>query len=175
MRYGTVFGGFALLLQAGLRTHSGGRQAHHEGSDIGGNGMRLLLWHVDHFASTPTTRGRSPVADAEPAVVNVDEAIVVFAQAEKADEANSADVAARTVAAIVAVADQLKARTLVLHSFAHLFGELSDPAVARQILLETDRQLAERGFAVHQTAFGWFNRLDLQAKGHPYSRQARQL
>lgn len=137
--------------------------------------MRLLMWHVDHFASEPTERGRSKVADAEPASISVEEALVVFAQAEKADEADAAGVAERMAEAVAQVAGQLKVRTVVLHSFAHLFGELSAPGVAREILDMGQARLTKRGFAVSQTAFGWFNRLDLRAKGHPYSRQARQL
>jgi hypothetical protein len=137
--------------------------------------MRLLLWHVDHFASEPTARGRSKVADDVPPAVRVDEAVVVFAQSEKADEAELETVSRRTADAIAEVATGLKARTIVLHSFAHLFGELAAPAVARDLLEQTQRLLAERGYVVHQTAFGWFNQLDLRAKGHPYSRQARQI
>lgn len=137
--------------------------------------MRLLLWHVDYFASRPTARGRSRVADAEPPAVQVEEAVVVFAQAEKADEADPAAVAGRAAQAIAEVAAGLKARSIVLHSFAHLFGELSAPAVAREVLTHVERELAERGYSVQQTAFGWFNQLDLRAKGHPYSRQARQI
>jgi Archaea-specific editing domain of threonyl-tRNA synthetase len=137
--------------------------------------MRLLIWHVDHFASEPTERGRSKVADAQPLPVSVDEALVVFAQAEKADESDPQDVARRGVEAIATIAAQLKVRTVVLHSFAHLFGELAAPAIARQILDAMQAALEERGLSTSQTAFGWFNRLDLRAKGHPLSRQARQL
>jgi Archaea-specific editing domain of threonyl-tRNA synthetase len=137
--------------------------------------MRLLIWHVDHFAAEPTERGRSPVADAEPPSVHVGEALVAFVQAEKADEVNAQGVAERAAEAIAQMAAQLKVPVIVLHSFAHLFGELATPPVARQILDETQSGLQMRGLSVCLTAFGWFNRLDLAAKGHPYSRQARQL
>ena len=137
--------------------------------------MRLLLWHVDHFAAHPTSRGRSTVADEVPPAVAVEDAVVVFAQSEKADEADPAAVATRASQAIAEVAAGLKATTIVLHSFAHLFGELSSPSIARSALGETERLLAATGLEVHQTAFGWFNELELRAKGHPYSRQARQV
>jgi threonyl-tRNA synthetase len=137
--------------------------------------LRLLIWHVDHFASEPTERGRSKVADAEPPRVGVAEALVVFTQAEKADEPEPEAVARRAAEAIGQVAAQLKVSRVVLHSFAHLFGELAEPTIARQILDATQVQLEARELAVFQTAFGWFNRLDLRAKGHPLSRQARQL
>lgn len=137
--------------------------------------MRLLIWHVDHFAAEPTERGRSRVADAEPPSVDIADGLVVFAQGEKADEAEPDAVAERAADAIGRVAAQLKVTMVVLHSFAHLFGELSDPAAARSVLHATQTHLEARGLTVRQTAFGWFNRLDLRAKGHPLSRQARQV
>jgi hypothetical protein len=137
--------------------------------------MRLLLWHVDGFVAEPAERGRSPVADAEPRAVRVEDAVVVFAAAEKQDEAEPEAVAERAATAIAQVAKQLGARTVVLHSFAHLFVELSTPAIARQILDATQAALEREGYSVDQTAFGWFHRLDLRAKGHPLSRVARQV
>ena len=137
--------------------------------------MRLLIWHVDSFAAEPTERGRSRVADAQPPTVNIGEGLVVFAQSEKADEAEPEAVADRAAEAIARVASQLKVTTVALHSFAHLFGDLSDPAVARQVLHAVQGRLEARDLTVAQTAFGWFNRLDLRAKGHPLSRQARQV
>ena len=73
------------------------------------------------------------------------------------------------------VARQLGARTVVLHSFAHLFVELSAPAIARAILNTMEQRLTADGYATSQSAFGWFNRLELHAKGHPLSRVARQV
>lgn len=137
--------------------------------------MRLLIWHVDAFVAEPTERGRSPVADAEPHTVGVQDALVVFAAVEKKDEAEPRATAERAAAAIAQVAKQLGARTVVLHSFAHLFVELSLPEIAQQILTATQAGLEREGYNVRQTAFGWFNRLDMQAKGHPLSRVARQV
>jgi threonyl-tRNA synthetase len=137
--------------------------------------MRLLIWHVDAFVAEPTERGRSPVADVEPHTVRVKDALVVFAAVEKKDEAEPGATAERAAAAIAQVAKQLGARTVVLHSFAHLFVELSTPEIAQQILNATQTGLERAGYNVGQTAFGWFNRLDMQAKGHPLSRVARQV
>ena len=137
--------------------------------------MRMLLWHVDAFVAEPTERGRSKVADSEPQTVRIDDGLVVFAAAEKADEADPEATADRAVAAVVEVAKQLGATTIVLHSFAHLFVELSAPAVARQVLTEMQGKLEAKGYTVSQSAFGWFNRLEMRAKGHPLSRVARQV
>lgn len=137
--------------------------------------MRLLMFHVDAFTAEPTERGRSKVVDAAPESVSIAEGLVVFAACERQDEAEPAAVAGRAVAAIVDIAKRLGARTVVLHSFSHLFVELSSAPVAREILDGVQRQLEEQGYAVSQTAFGYFNRFELRAKGHPLSRVARQV
>jgi threonyl-tRNA synthetase len=137
--------------------------------------MRMLIWHVDSFVAEPTERGRSKVADETPQAVRVDEALVVFAASERADEAEPDAVVERAVAAVVDVARRLGEQTIVLHSFAHLFVELSSPATAKAILDKMHSALEAQGYSVQESAFGWFNRLDMRAKGHPLSRVARQV
>ncbi len=137
--------------------------------------MRLLIWHVDRFVAEPTERGRSKVADAEPTVASIGDGLVVFAAVEKRDEPEPLAAAQRAAQAIGEVARNLGAQSVLLHSFAHLFVELSAPSVAREALNETQRLLAAEGFQVSQSAFGWFNRLEMVAKGHPLSRVARQV
>ena len=137
--------------------------------------MRMLLWHVDAFAAEPGERGRSKIADAAPRAVAIGQGLVVFAATEKADEPEAEAVAERAAAAIEDVAGRLGERTVVLHSFSHLFVELSSPKVSRAIFDRVQALLEAHGYRVSQTAFGWFNRLELKAKGHPLSRVARQV
>lgn len=138
--------------------------------------MRLLMWHVDAFVAEPTERGRSKVADDNPPTVSIGEGLVIFVAAEQADEAEPLAVAERAAAAITQTAKNLGAQTIVLHSFAHLFVEkLAAPEIACDILNYTQALLAPQGYTVSQSAFGWFNRLELHAKGHPYSRVARRV
>jgi hypothetical protein len=137
--------------------------------------MRLLIWHVDSFTAEPSERGRSKIADTDPQPVSIGDGLVVFAAVEKGDEEEPEEVATRATQAIAEVAKQLGVQTIVLHSFAHLFVELSTPKVAQQALTATQAQLDAKGYSVRQTAFGWFNRLEIQAKGHPLSRVARQI
>lgn len=137
--------------------------------------VRLLIWHVDSFTAEPTERGRSKIADAEPKTATISDGLVVFAAVEKGDEPDADGVATRAAAAITEVARQLGVRDVLLHSFAHLFVELSAPATARDVLNAVQRSLEADGYTVSQSAFGWFNRLEMKAKGHPLSRVARQV
>lgn len=136
--------------------------------------MRFLAWHVDYFKCRITEKGRSPVVEEydDPETVAA-EALLVLASVEKEDEAAPERVAAKAVAEIAAHASNLKAQTVVLHPFAHLFGQLSRPAVAVQVLKIIEEGLRARGLVVFRTPFGWFNTLEIQAKGHPLSRIAR--
>jgi len=136
--------------------------------------MRFLLMHVNSFCCTITTRGRSTVYEAyDNPVTRVDEALVVLASVEKGDERAPELVARRAAAEITKLAAQLKVTTVVLHPFAHLFGELSAPEVAIDVLSRTHQELHNAGLVSHCTPFGWFNTLQIDAKGHPISRVAR--
>lgn len=136
--------------------------------------MRLLILHVDRFAYTVTdatrSRLREEVAQRGHAV---EEALLALASVEQVDAAAPAEVAERAAAEIERLARQLGVARVVLHPFAHLFGEPSAPAVAVAVLDATKARLETAGFSVHRSPFGWFTRWDLQAKGHPLSRVGR--
>lgn len=136
--------------------------------------MRLLMLHVDRFASRVTQKGRSSLVEpAEPPETAVDEALVVLAAAEKGDELAVVEVAGKTASEIAEQAGRVGTTVIVLHPFAHLFGDLAPPHAAVDILSRAASHLAHRGLVVHRTPFGWFNTLELSAKGHPFSRVAR--
>lgn len=136
--------------------------------------MRALIWHVERFTCTITERGRSPVVEEyENPVTTVGEALLVLASVEQADETDPDGVARRAAEEIAAHARQLKVDTVVVHPFAHLFGDLSRPRTAVYVLDATAKALRERGLQVIRTPFGWFNALEIKAKGHPLSRLAR--
>jgi len=136
--------------------------------------MRFLAIHVDYFSSKITQKGRSKLIEPyDDPTTQVDEALVLLTSVEKGDEAAPDVVADRAAEEIGRLAGNLKVGTVVLHSFAHLFAELSAPDVAVQVMKDVEGRLRARGFTVIRTPFGYFNTLDIKAKGHPYSRVAR--
>jgi threonyl-tRNA synthetase len=136
--------------------------------------MRLLVLHVDRFAYTVTepsrSRLREPVEQRTHAVAN---ALVALASVEREDEAAPAATAEAAAVELATLAGRLGVVRLVLHPFAHLFGEPSAPAVAVDVLDSVKARLEAAGLEVHRSPFGWFTSWDLQAKGHPISRVAR--
>src|SRR5438552_8340208 len=138
--------------------------------------MRFLILHVNSFCCTITTKGRSKVYEeyTDP-VTRVDEALVVLTSVEQGDERAPERVARHASAEIAKLATQLKVTTVVLHPFAHLFATLSTPDVAIDVLSRTQQALIEAGLQTYRPPFGWFNTLQIDAKGHPISRVARMV
>jgi len=138
--------------------------------------MRLLMLHVDYFASTITEKGRSKIVeefDPSKRTTRIDEGLLVLASVERADEVSREAVSQNASVEIAKLADKLKVRQVVLHSFAHLFADLGSPEAAIEVLKRIQDILVGRGFQVERTPFGWFNTLELRAKGHPISRVSR--
>ena len=132
------------------------------------------MLHVDHFQCTITEKGRSKIVeDFGSKTTEVGEALLILASVEKQDEISPETVSKKAVEEITKLAHQLKADTIVLHPFAHLFGELSKPEVAVETLKLAEDGLRQNGFKTIRTPFGWFNTIDIKAKGHPLSRVAR--
>ena len=140
--------------------------------------MRMLMVHVDRFSSVITKKGRSKIVenyDPNSKTTQVDEALIILASVEKQDEHSPGNISKKTADEIAKLARQLKVNTIVLHPFAHLFADLSRPDIAVETLKLTEEELVQRSFKVIRTPFGWFNTLELKAKGHPLSRVARKV
>lgn len=136
--------------------------------------MRFIMMHVNSFRSCVTEKGRSRVVEpANPPETAVGESVVVLASVEAGDEENPEVVSLRAAGEIEKNARNLKVNSIVLHPFAHLFAELGPPSAAIEIMDRVRDALRERGFDAVRTPFGWFNTLEIDAKGHPYSRVAR--
>jgi len=134
------------------------------------------MWHVDSFRSTITERGRSSFCEQpDEKETYVEEAVIVYTAVAKGDENNPDIIAKRAAELIEKHAKQLKAYTVVIHPFAHLFIELCAPEEAVKIMDAVNELLLERGFYSIRTPFGWFNKLEIHAKGHPLSRVAKEI
>lgn len=138
--------------------------------------MRFLALHVDSFRSEITQKGRSPLVEPhEEMVTAIDEGLLVLVSVEKGDEAAPELVAEKAAAELLDLARKVGAARVVLHSFAHLFADLAAPADAVAIMQLTTERLRDLGIEVIRTPFGWFNTLEIRAKGHPLSRVARMI
>ena len=138
--------------------------------------MRFLSFHCDYFKYKTTKRSRSKVFE-ELTDINkensLDNLILLFISIEKKDQGN-AKLLEKTVIEIEKIIKQIKVSNIVLLSFAHLFGDLSTPEFSLKTLKELEDLLKER-YTVLRPPFGWFNELEIKAKGHPLSRISRRI
>ena len=132
------------------------------------------MLHVDYFKCEITERGRAKIVEEyTSSKLEINEALIVLSSVEKQDEVDPERIAQLSTKEIADLAEKLKTKNIILHPFAHLFGELSNPQIAIHVLKIIESNLSQKGFNALRTPFGWFNTLELKAKGHPLSRVAR--
>lgn len=139
--------------------------------------MRFLSFHVSSFSYKVTKKGRSSIIEKitdENREKQVNDALVLFISMEKRDETNS-EILERAIAEIVKITSQLKITNIVIIPYAHLFGKLSALEFAFDSFKNIESLLKTQNFSVTRLPFGWFNELELKAKGHPLSRISRKI
>lgn len=138
--------------------------------------MRFLSFHCEYFNYKATNRSRSKIFEElteNNREGNLEDLILLFISVEKKDESNSR-LLESAVSEINKIINQIKVSNIVLLSFAHLFGKLSSPEFSLKVLKELEDILKER-YVVLRPPFGWFNELEIKAKGHPLSRISRKI
>ena len=141
------------------------------------NLLRFLSFHVNYFWYRVTKKGRSSIIEKiteENKENHVENALVLFISMEKQDEA-SQGLIKRGIIEIEKITTQLKISNIVIIPFAHLFGQLSKLEFAFESFKEIESILKLKGFSVIRLPFGWFNELEMKAKGHPLSRISRTI
>ena len=137
--------------------------------------MRFLSFHVDHFWYKVTKKGRSKVIEEiteENKENRVEDALVLFISIEKRDEEDPYLIE-KGIAEIEKITHQLKISNLVVLPFAHLFGQLSSLEYAFESFKRVESIFISKNYSVLRLPFGWFNELEMKAKGHPLSRISR--
>jgi threonyl-tRNA synthetase len=139
--------------------------------------MRFLSFHCDYFKYLATKESRSPIKEdlsPENKEGGLNNVIVLFISVEKEDESKS-NLISNSIKEIQKIIRELKVDNIVILSFAHLFGNLSSPQFAFKTLKRLESELKKFGYSLLRPPFGWFNKLEIKAKGHPLSRISRQI
>jgi len=137
--------------------------------------MRFLSFHVDYFRYKVTKKGRSKVIEEiteDNREAQIKNALVLFITTEKRDEENP-EFLEKGIAEIEKITAQLKISNIVIVPFAHLFGQLSSLEFALESFKRLESNLKVKDYLVLRLPFGWFNELEMKAKGHPLSRISR--
>jgi len=135
--------------------------------------MKLLLFQAKRFywASFSKTLDDVPEQDV---AQTVEEALVVFLHAEIGDETNSR-LETKVVKNIKWLANKRTLKNIVLHSFTHLSGSTAAPEFAQELLNRLEERLANTGYQVWQTPFGYFCEWDLSVYGDSLAKVFKEL
>lgn len=130
--------------------------------------MRVMFWFCDRFAWTPTIKTLEDVPDESPG--EACQAVVAFIHVEPGDILAGSSAETKLVKNAKWLARKWEVTTVLLHSFTHLGEQKADAAEAGALITRAGRRLEKAGYDARLTAYGHYNDLSIQAKGHPLAR-----
>ncbi len=136
--------------------------------------MRLLMIYCERFSYKPAVKNLDGAKEkVESATLN--NALVGFIHLEPKDEDNMSHVETKLVKNLKWAARKNDTNSVVLHSFAHLAEDKADPEATRRLLNNAEERLKNSGYQTHQTPFGYFLDLDIQASGNSFARLFKEV
>jgi hypothetical protein len=128
--------------------------------------MKLLCFQAKRFR-WKTHSKTLPEVPAQDVDQTVEATVVVFIHAEAQDavEERKISVLRQTLKHIKWLANKREFKNIVLHSFAHLGGEVAAPPFAQDLITAVAERLRENGYQVWITPFGYFCEWDLSVYG----------
>jgi hypothetical protein len=128
--------------------------------------MKLLCFQAKRFWWKTYSKSLSDVQDQD-IEKKVKEGLIVFFHAEPTDEEESrrGSVLRHSLKHIKWLANKRKLKNIVLHSFAHLGGEVASPPFAQALIGELAERLRDTDYHVQITPFGYFCEWDLSVHG----------
>ena len=130
--------------------------------------MRVLFWYCDKFAWTPTLKTLESVPESK--ADQADKVVVAFVHVEPGDVIDGSSAETKLVKNAKWVARKWAVTRILLHSFTHLGEKKADPDQAKQLLERAEERLVKAEYQASLTAFGYYNDLQIHAKGHPLAR-----
>ncbi len=139
--------------------------------------MRLLLVHADRFeyeAREKAVKEPEPLDESHKRGA-LENGLVVFSTVEKNDEQEPDQIAANAASSIEEVLGWLKTKKVMVYPYAHLSTSLASREPAISILKALEEKLAQKGYEVSRSPFGWYKSFTITAKGHPLSELSRTI
>jgi threonyl-tRNA synthetase len=139
--------------------------------------MRLLLVHADRFeyeAREKAVKEPEPLDESHKKGA-LENGLVVFSTVEKNDEQEPEQIATNAASSIEEVLGWLKTKKVMVYPYAHLSTSLASREPAISILKALEEKLAQRGYEVSRSPFGWYKSFTITAKGHPLSELSRTI
>lgn len=131
--------------------------------------MKILTLHCDYIKFKALKKAVKSIDDLDEEEKKerfIQEPLVVLTAVESGDNDENVK---EMVSSIKKIAEDVKAKNIVLYPYAHLSSNLANPATAKEYLQEAQNCLKEEGFSVERAPFGYYKEFELKVKGHPLS------
>jgi len=102
----------------------------------------------------------------------VKEPLVILTAVEKGDDNNTIK---DFVKEVKSIANQVKAKNIVLYPYAHLSSNLSSPKLAQELLDKSFKALKKVFKNVERAPFGYYKEFEIKVKGHPLAELSREI
>ena len=131
--------------------------------------MKILTIHSDFIEFEPLSKAIKTAEEVAKEKKRIEECLVVFTSVEDGDDKG---VLENTKKEIVSVAEQVKAKKIVIYPFVHLSSKPAKPSAALECLKEMENI---PGYEVTRAPFGWYKMFEIKCKGHPLSELSREI
>lgn len=137
--------------------------------------MKLLMIYCDNFSYTPTIKTIESAPDMKE-TKEFEKIQTAFIQVEAEDIEREGEVSKKLLKNIKWICGKNDTnKRIVLHSFAHLSESKAAPEFTQELFNKIDERLTNSGFEVHQTPFGYFLDLHVDAPGFSLARVFKDL
>jgi len=126
--------------------------------------MKILMIYCNSFYYKPTIKTLEEVEEKTEAE-EFKNALVGFIQVEEDDESDPSGVEKKLVKNLKWAAKKNNTNTVVLHSFAHLSDSKAMPDFTIELFNKVEARMKNAAYDTHQTAFGYFMDLKVDAPG----------
>lgn len=131
--------------------------------------MKLLMIYANRFAYKTNLKSLESVPETTEQKT-IENAVVGFIHVEEKDEVNLSNVETKLIKNLKWAARKNNTERIVLHSFTHLSESKASSEITKQLLNNSEQRLKNADYEVHQTPFGYFLDLDVDAPGNPLAR-----
>jgi hypothetical protein len=125
--------------------------------------------YCSQFAYVPTLKTYDGAGN-DPPPAQFRNAQVAFLHAEQEDEEREKEIEKKLVNYLKWICRKNGSRIVILHSFAHLSESKAKPEYTMQFFNRVEERMKLSGFEVHQTPFGYFLDLNINAPGFSLAR-----
>jgi hypothetical protein len=136
--------------------------------------MKALYIYCREFAYNPTIKTLEGVSD-DVTSARFENVQVAFLQAEHEDVEREKEVEKKLIKNLKWICGKNNVKNVILHSFAHLSESKAEPGFTELIFSRVEERMRNSGYEVHQTPFGYFLDLQLNAPGFSLARVFKNL